>query len=67
MEYVWFGLSMFIALVAAFSLHEAWITYLNHKRIKERREFFKKINDIMIEDYADVDRVDEVAKEWLGE
>lgn len=67
MEYVWIGLATFVAFATALALHETWIAYIDLRRIKKRQQLFKKINDIMIEDYANVDRVDEVTKEWQSE
>ena len=64
---LYLGLTIFIALVVTVIAYEGYRFIMDWFIIRKRRKAISELNDKLISAYANVDDIDEFAKEWTGE
>jgi len=67
MEYVLIGVTLFVALILAFAVQEAYFYFMKRLEYKKTQEAYRKFSDKIIARYAQVDEIDDVVKEWRSE
>lgn len=67
MEYVLIGVTLFIALILAFAVQEAYFYFMKRLEYNKAQEAYRKFSNKMIAQYAQVDEIDDVVKEWRSE